>query len=204
MGRALKGMSLAAAILAVVVSCSRSPVVIPRGDMEMIYRDMFLADEWLNESSDRRSKADTTWFYEPIFEKYGYTVEDYRFSVDHYLSDPKRYAEMLGRVGESLESEANAIRKEIEIQQKLKFRADSIALLLLRFSVKDFPSYIDLFKVDSMTDTIDFRRNGRGAYHPVPVVEDTVFHGPALIVRDTTTLAPETPEPEHKPIPWRE
>lgn len=197
-------MSLAAALVAFAVSCSKSPVVIPRRDMEMIYRDMFLADEWLNENSGRKSQADTTWFYEPIFEKYGYTVEDYRTSVDFYLSDPQRYAEMLGRVGDMLENEANAIRKDVELQQKLKFRADSIALALMRFSVKDFPNYIDFFKVDAMTDTIDIRLNSKGMYLPVPVVEDTVFHGPGLIIKDTSAVAPETPEPEHKPIPWRD
>lgn len=203
MRKALTVISLAAALVAVAVSCSKGPKVIPRRDMEMIYRDMFLADEWLNESG-KKSAADTTWFYEPIFEKYGYTVEDYRASVDYYLSDPKRYAEMLGRVGEGLEHEAIAIRREIERQQKLKYRADSIALALMRFSVKDFPIYSDLFLVDSMTDTIDIRLNPKGVYFPVPVVEDTVFHGPMLIVKDTAAVATETPEPEKKPIPWRE
>lgn len=203
MKKALTVVSLAAALIAAAVSCSKGPEVIPRRDMERIYRDMFLADEWLNETG-KKSAADTTWFYQPIFEKYGYTVEDYRASVDHYLSDPKRYAEMLGRVAKSLEDEAAGIRREIDAQEKIRYRADSIALALKRFSVKDFPYYSDLFEVDSMTDTIDIRLNPKGVYFPVPVVEDTVFHGPALIIKDTSALAPETPGPTRNPIPWRD
>ena len=204
MRRIVMALMVSAALAAGTVSCSKGPEIIPKRQMEKIYHDMFLADQWLADVPGKRPVADTTWFYQPIFEKYGYTVEDYRASVDHYLSDPKRYAEMLGRVAKSLEDEAAGIRREIDAQEKIRYRADSIALALKRFSVKDFPYYSDLFEVDSMTDTIDIRLNSKGVYFPVPVVEDTVFHGPALIIKDTSALAPETPGPTRNPIPWRD
>ena len=56
-----------------VVSCGRGGRVIPVRKMERIYREMLLADQWLAENPDKRGIADTTWFYKPIFEKYGFT-----------------------------------------------------------------------------------------------------------------------------------
>jgi len=198
---------LMAAVMAVsTLSCSRGPEVIPKRQMEKIYHDMFLADQWLLDSQERIEKADTTWFYEPIFEEYGYTVEDYRASVDYYLSDPKRYAEMLDRVVKGLEEESAAIQRDIRQQEKIKHRADSIARAMKAFTPDDFTNYGDLLYVNSMTDRINIEKNKRGVYFPVPVIEDTVFSGPELIIRDSTE-APSGPGPsdlENHFIPWRE
>ena len=190
---------LAAALMAAVVSCSDGPKVIPVRKMEKIYREMFLADQWIGDFGEKKPKADTTWFYEPIFEKYGYDVEDYRKSVDYYLNDPKRYAEMMERVVKSMEDESAGIQKAVDRQVKLRHRADSIASALKVFAPEGFTLYEDIFYVNSMTDRVDFRLNPNGVYFPVPVIEDTVFHGPELIIRDSATVIP-APEP-FKPIP---
>ena len=69
----LLGMAfIVAAVMVAVSSCSDKPKVIPVQKMEKIYKEMFLADQWLVDFPAKRSMADTTWFYEPIFEKYGY------------------------------------------------------------------------------------------------------------------------------------
>jgi hypothetical protein len=52
----------------------------------------------------------------------------------------------------------------------------------------------------SMTDRVQFRTNGKGVYSPVPVIEDTIFSGPELIIRDS--IPDEAPEPLR--IPWKE
>ena len=191
---------LAVALLAAAVSCSKGPKVIPVRKMEKIYREMFLADQWIGDFGEKKPKADTTWFYEPIFEKYGYNVEDYRKSVDYYLNDPKRYAEMMDRIVKSLEDEANGINKALLRQAKIRSRADSIALAMKKFSPEDFTFYEDIFYVNSMTDRAEFRLNPRGVYYPVPVIEDTIFHGPELIIRDSADIVPST-EQTFKPIP---
>ena len=81
----LHGIILIAVVLSsVVLSCADKARVIPVRKMEKIYREMFLADQWLEIHSEKRPIADTTWFYAPIFEKYGYDIEDYRASVDFY------------------------------------------------------------------------------------------------------------------------
>lgn len=174
-----------------VVSCGRGGRVIPVRKMERIYREMLLADQWLAENPDKRGIADTTWFYEPIFEKYGFTLNDYQKSVDRYLNDPKRYAEMLGRVEEGLRNDLKVVNARIALEDRLQYEADSIVRTWKSVKAKPFSSFLDVFDVDAMTDRVGIEKDSLGVYRPVPVVEDTVFHGPRLVVRDTTAIVPE-------------
>ena len=94
-------------------SCGREGRVIPKSKLSKIYAEMFLADSWLVTSSmDVKGKADTMAFYEPIFEKYGYTVEDYWASVSYYLQDPDRFSRILNKSNAMLETEFNALEKQ--------------------------------------------------------------------------------------------
>ena len=174
-----------------VVSCGRGGRVIPVRKMERIYREMLLADQWLAENPDKRGIADTTWFYEPIFEKYGFTLSDYQKSVDRYLNDPKRYAEMLGRVGKGLRNDLKVVNARIALEDRLQYEADSIVRTWKSVKAKPFSSFLDVFDVDAMTDSVRIEKDSLGVYRPVPVVEDTVFHGPRLVIRDTTAIVPE-------------
>lgn len=174
-----------------VVSCGRGGRVIPVRKMERIYREMLLADQWLAENPDKRGIADTTWFYEPIFEKYGFTLSDYQKSVDRYLNDPKRYAEMLGRVEKGLRNDLKVVNARIALENRLQYEADSIVRTWKSVKAKPFSSFLDVFDVDAMTDSVRIEKDSLGVYRPVPVVEDTVFHGPRLVIRDTTAIVPE-------------
>ena len=129
MKKTLKMVLLAAVIAVAVASCSDRPKVIPARKMEKIYREMFMADQWIITNPEKKRKADTTWLYVPIFEKYGY--------------------------------------------------------------------------VSQMTDRIDFKRNKRGAWYPEPVVEDTVFRGPELIIKDTSSVVVEEHDPTEDLRIWR-
>ena len=106
-------------------------------------------------------------------------------------ADPKRYAEMLGRVEKDLRKELNAINAEIELEDRLQHEADSLAKVWKSVKAKTFNSFLDVFDVDAMTDRVGIEKDSLGVYRPVPVVEDTVFHGPRLVIRDTTAIVPE-------------
>ncbi len=174
------------------VSCDRDDGrVIPVRKMERIYREMFLADQWLEDNPDKKDMADTTWFYAPIFEKYGFTLKDYQKSVDRYLNDPKRYAEMLGRVERGFRKDWRELNSKMDKEAKLKHKADSLAKVWKSVKAKEFNSYLDVFDVDAMTDRVEIEKDSLGVYRPVPVVEDTVFHGPRLVIRDTTAKVSE-------------
>lgn len=191
MKRVLRIVLLFAMAFPAVISCDRGGRVIPVGKMERIYREMLLADQWLAENPDKRGIADTTWFYEPIFEKYGFTLSDYQKSVDRYLNDPKRYAEMLGRVEEGLRNDLKVVNARIALEDRLQHEADSLAKVWKSVKAKTFNSFLDVFDVDAMTDRVGIEKDSLGVYRPVPVVEDTVFHGPRLVIRDTTAIVPE-------------
>lgn len=178
-----------ALMVAAVISCDRSARVIPAGKMEKIYREMLLADQWLAENPEKRTMADTTWFYEPIFEKYGFTLKDYQKSVDRYLNDPKRYAEMLGRVESGLRKDLGALNAKMAQEERLQHEADSIVRAWKSVKAKMFNSFMDVYERDAMTDRIEFEKDSLLGWRLVPVIEDTIYHGPSLVVRDTTGMA---------------
>ncbi len=200
-------LRIALPVIAVVLSaCAREAKVIPVRKMERIYREMFLADQWLADNPDKRVAADTTWFYEPIFSKYGFTLKDYQKSVDHYLNDPKRYAEMLGRVSDRLRTESGDLNRKIALEDKARFKADSIARVRKSLPMNTFRSAIEIFKDSFSMDSICFLKDSAGIYYLAPVVRDTMFLGPELIIRDTLPVLEDSvvvavaPEPEKESL----
>lgn len=192
MGRILRTALPAVLLIFALAACSRGAKVIPVRKMERIYREMFLADQWLADNPDKQQKADTTWFYEPIFEKYGFTLKDYQKSVDYYLNDPKRYAEMLGRVYDGLCAECDAVNRRIALEDKARFEADSIARARKSLPWREFRSFTYIFKGSFPMDTVCFLKDSLGVYSLVPVVKDTMFSGPELVIRDTVATSADS------------
>ena len=93
--------------------CARRGKVIPAEKMVRIYEDMFLADQWIRENPDARVAADTTYFFDPIFNRHGYTFEDYDLSVHYYLDRPEKYSKILGKASELLRRENERLNKEL-------------------------------------------------------------------------------------------
>lgn len=119
---------LAALLLTLsLVSCNRRGRIIPREKMADIYADMLLADQWLVDHPEARKTADTTFFYEPIFEKYGYSSRDYDASLNHYLKNPDKFATLIIDARKSLEREQKRLEKE---------KADSAAIKSQNQNVK--------------------------------------------------------------------
>ncbi len=105
-----------------VCSCGRKARVIPESVLSDIYAEMFLADQWIQQNSRVRKTADTTNFYLPIFEKYGYGLDDYRHSVEHYLRKPDDYARIVKSASSKLTAEAKRLQEiEDAIANRPKF-----------------------------------------------------------------------------------
>lgn len=105
-----------------LVCCSRRSRVIPASTLSDIYVDMFMADQWIAQNQRARKTADTSNIYAPIFDKYGYTVEDYDASVRHYLRKPDKYAKILKSAGSKLSRQAKRLEAiEDAIQNRVKF-----------------------------------------------------------------------------------
>ena len=98
------------------VSCHRGPERIPRGEMEEIMRDILLQDQYLKMQITPKRKLDTTLVYEGIFEQYGYTTDDFLYSLEYYLEDPARMEKVMEKVEARLKEEAKQVGEEVKAQ----------------------------------------------------------------------------------------
>lgn len=97
---------VAVAALFSAVSCADRPKVIPEKRLELIYEDMFIADQWLRDHSEYSSLADSTLFFDPIFAKYGYDFEDYDATLKYYTARPDVFSELITRVSDRLSAKS--------------------------------------------------------------------------------------------------
>lgn len=91
---------------------------IPAGTLSRIYAEMFIADQWSLSNSESRRQSDTTLFYEPIFNKYGYTTDDFQRTVSHYLYKPEKYKRIMVRAHGIISKQLEQTRKELEWSER--------------------------------------------------------------------------------------
>lgn len=187
----LKYVFVFLALFMALSSCHREGKVIPRGKLSKIYAEMFVADQMIQQDPTLRRMADTSWVYEPIFRKYGYTSEDYRASMEYYIQDPDRYARILRESGVILEDGLKKLKKEKEKQE---------SLMRIREEISDFrPERIycltglgnsGLLMEDSLSFYVD--SSGGELFFDVRDWLDTLYSGPAMIrpeVADTSAAS---------------
>lgn len=183
------GKILAIAFLLVLaLSCARTGRVIPEEKFSDIYAEMLLADQWILSNLKARRVADTTLFYAPILEKYGYDVLDYDASVRHYMKKPADFAAILDKSSMKLTAYANrlqAVEDEMKSRYKLPayksvdFSKDTILVIRLdTVSVTVPPSdsalvspAIDSTSNNIQIDTTHYERKGN-------TEEMLLLHGP--------------------------
>ena len=105
-----------AVVLAALCACGHRTRVIPESKLIRIYHDMFLADQWVRDHPDARTDVDTTLLFDPIFHRYGYTFEDYDYTVQYYLDHSERYVKILNRVETQLRKEGESLQREADRQ----------------------------------------------------------------------------------------
>lgn len=127
---------LSVAVLLTAVSCHRGRVL-PMNEFSEVYEEMLMADQWLSRHPEARRAADTSWFYQPIFEKHGIRVEDFRASLSYYIGEPDKFSKALDHVKKSIDRKHDALEREIHLDEVLRAEADSLERLTL------VPSYMD-------------------------------------------------------------
>jgi hypothetical protein len=115
-------------------------------------------------------------FYEPIFEEYGYTVEDYWASVSHYLLDPDRFSRIVKRSNAMLTAELKALQKAQEEE------ASRPAPREATMTENVFEIYGRDFKEAFGSNRINLQLDSNGRYVPIRVIEDTMYFGPRMII----------------------
>ncbi|MGP1610979.1 MAG: DUF4296 domain-containing protein [Candidatus Cryptobacteroides sp.] len=170
---------LALIFLSIMASCARKARVIPKSKLEKIYMEMLLVDQWIGLEWSNTRVADTSVVYEQIFEKYGYTSNDYRKSVSYYMEDPDRFAKIFENISNALTTKANIIDKE----QKDREKADSIRNVIIsrNFRRAEIFFYKDVL---SYKDSILFYFDSIGIVRSKPVESDSLFMGPELVIKE--------------------
>lgn len=102
--------SAATALCCMFIACKHH-TIIPDEELALIFHDAFLANSLLNRTD---AKQDSLLVYEPIFEHYGYTTEDVRYTIGNFS---KRKSARLGDVVEQaialLEAEGTRLDKAV-------------------------------------------------------------------------------------------
>ena len=80
------------AVLLLAESCQRSPI--PMRTMKRIYYDMFIVDSQMEFAPDKFMEADSMAVYPSIFEKYGYTMDEFLETQAYLISHPDKMLKM--------------------------------------------------------------------------------------------------------------
>ncbi len=187
---------IAVAILA--IACARHKII-PDDTLALIFHDAFLTNAYIE---NENVECDTLNFYEPIFEKYGYTIEDVRFTIGNFS---KRKSSRLGDVVEVaidiLEQEGKFYEKEVAVLDTINntarrlftrtVYADSlIHIKSLKDSTKRIITINNLrpgeykIKFDYMVDSLD-NNNQRKVVAWFERSDSTVFGRQQYILRKT-------------------
>lgn len=78
--------------------------IISRKDMVSITRDMYLADQYIDQKPDILAQTDSLLVYPAVLAVYGYTVEDYTNSIRYYLQKDDSYNRILLQAQRQLEN----------------------------------------------------------------------------------------------------
>lgn len=203
MRAAVRYIMFAAVVAVMSVSCGRRGKVIPRNEMAEIYAEMFVLDQKISRESDIRRMADTLLVYEPVFRSHGYTSDDYRRSMEHYIKDPDRYVRILKRTVEILETRRKELRAEKARLESLSqskavtesFRPEKICFLSGLANRDLLVSDGLVFYIDSTGGSFDF---------DVQKGYDTLYVGPRIEIPAETaevsdSLSVPGPAPEGLP-----
>lgn len=181
---------IAVAVIVSAVSCDRDEtVVIPRGKLAQIYAEILVTDQWIMGKPGVRRMADTTLVYEPIFEAYGYTTDDYLKSVDVYMDDPERFSKILRETVVILDKRIESLKKLQEELQKIEDRKRFKVTLTLKdyfpYTGEEPEShYFDSLAVDVDTVTGIYRMTRHEKVRPA----DTLMIVDSVLQTDTIAV----------------
>ena len=106
----LRILLLAAAVAA--AACARHRII-PDEKLAMIFRDAFLVNAYLSTES---LSGDSLNVYEPIFDRYGYTVEDVQYTVASFSRRKSaRLGDVVKRAADLLEQEGLIYDREVAV-----------------------------------------------------------------------------------------
>lgn len=165
----------AIAALMTVVGCS-GPKVIPDKDLVNIFHDAYVANAYM---SERNIREDSLYVYEPIFNRYGYTMEDLQHTLMTFTERKSAMlSDIMSEVYRTLDAESRAENEKIVVLDTIDniakrtftrtIYADSLIRVKrmrdttkLRITIDDLVPGEYTVTFDYLIDTLDENRNSR-------------------------------------------
>lgn len=105
--------------LAMLQACSDGPAISEK-NMVGIVKEIYLADQYIDQTPDIMAQTDTLRVYPAIIEKYGYTVEDYENSLRYYLQKDDIYLKILAKAKDELSEVADELDRQIAEIERIR------------------------------------------------------------------------------------
>jgi len=74
--------------LLIFTSCGESRI--PKQKMSKIIAEIYISDRYINTNQELVRAVDSSFLYEPIFNKYGYTTKDFIYTINYYVEQPAK------------------------------------------------------------------------------------------------------------------
>lgn len=164
------------AIVALAVAACSGPKVIPDQDLVNIFHDAFVVNAYMSEAD---ITSDSLYVYEPIFKRYGYTMDDLQHTLTT-INERKssRISDIMSEVSRKLEQESKAEQRKIVVLDTIDNVAkraftrtvysDTLIRVnelrdtsKLRITLKDLIKGDYTVSFDYLIDTLDENRNSR-------------------------------------------
>lgn len=184
--KASKIIALLATLL--VAACSGRAKVIPDDVLVNIFHDAFLANAYMNEANINQ---DSILLYEPIFKRYGYTMNDLQHTLTT-INERKssRISDIMHDVNDRLERESKMEQRKMVVLDTIDNLAkrtytrtmysDTLIRVKelrdtnkLRITLKDLVEGEYTVSFDYLIDTLDENRNSR--VEAYLIVNDTTY-----------------------------
>lgn len=87
--------------------------------MSQILADIYKTDRYVNSEYTLVLAADTTRFYEAVFNHYGYTAHAFTNTIEHYLSRPSKLKTIYSKAKEIIEEQESMVNEIIASTQRM-------------------------------------------------------------------------------------
>jgi hypothetical protein len=98
-----------AAAFSFFLSSCKKDKILSKSKMAEIVGQMYLADQFAKQNPDFSAASDSLLMYQPIFDKYGCTLLEYRQSLTYYLADKDMYSKILKNAEDILQTQLNTL-----------------------------------------------------------------------------------------------
>lgn len=164
-----------AALMVLGIGCS-GPRVIPDDILVKIFHDAYIANAYMEEC---RIRQDSLLIYEPIFQRYGYTMEDLQYTITNFTERKSAMlSDIMGEVNHMLDAESRREAKRMIVldtidniakrQYTRTIYADTLIRVKrlrdsskLRITIEDIIPADYNISFDYHIDTLDENRNSR-------------------------------------------